>query len=325
MARTTFPRVDDLPSQFWTTNPDPSQWEDDTPNDNERPQTLHQSGLKAGVGGDTSRHVGWRLVNSRGDLLYVTGSKHNAIRDTETDDPCAFGFKINPQGIDVDFSSRATLYATRSQFLVDNFGRGPSTITLRQLVASGRDVIDATNRAVVQQLTAREDIQLFIERIWYPSIHRGFKGRVQFFDNHYERGIPVDVFFPPNGLRISRAVELHGIWRVDITMVCLEKDAYSPGDDVRVTSPKTNPTKVVQRVYTVKRGDGSLEKLCRRLIYRSTHHKATQKQVNTLKTLIIKLNPELRTKKRKIGGKTVKARVLQLLPGEQLKIPSKVS
>lgn len=326
MTKTAIPRTDDLPSQFFTTQADPSSWEDDTPNDNETPQSLHQSGDKAGVGGPISRHVGWRLVDPQGNLLYVAGGHSQTLSDDGPDDnACAFGFKINPQGIDLDFGTRATLYATRSQFIVDNFGRGPVTITLRQLVASGRDVVDPTNRAIVQQLTAREDIQRFIERIWYPAIHRDFKGQVQFFDNHYERGIPVDVFFPPNGLQISRAVELHGIWRVNITMIALDKDAYSPGDGVKVTTTKNPATKVVQRSYTVKKGDGSLEKLCRRLIHRSTKHKATQKQVTTLKKLIIHLNPELRTKHRTIGGKKVTAKPLQLVPGEQLKIPSKVA
>lgn len=326
MARRGLPRVDDLPGELFASQANPSQWEDDTPNDNETPQSIHESGEKAGVGGPLSRHVGWRLVNHRGDLLYVAGEHaQNLAGDGPADAACAFGFKINPQGIDLDFGTRATLFATRSQFVVDNFGRGPTTITLRQLVASGRDIVDPTNRAVVQQLTAREDIQRFIERIWYPAIHRDFKGRVQFFDNHYERGIATDVFFPPTGLQISRAVELHNIWRVNITMIALEKDAYSPGDGIKVTTTKNPATKVVQRTYVVKKGDASLEKLCRRLIHHSTQHKATQKQVTSLKKLIIELNPELRTKHRKIGTKSVSAKPFQLLPGEQLKIPSKVS
>lgn len=326
MTKTAIPRTDDLPSPLFTIQSDPTQWEDDTPNDNETPQTLHESGEKAGVGGPTSRHVGWRLIDQNGNLLYVAGDKNNQLSLTGADGAaCAFGFKINPQGIDLDMPTRATLYATRSSFVVDNFGRGPVTITLRQLVASGRDLPDVTGRGMVQQLTAREDIQRFVERIWYPASHRDFKGKVQFFDNHYERGIPVEVFFPPNGLQISRAVELHGVWRVNITMICLEKDAYSPGEGVKVQTTKRPATKIVQRTYTVKKGDTSLERLCRRLIHNSTHHKPTQKQVTALKKLIIKLNPELKTKKRVIGAQTVSAKPFQLVPGEKLKIPSKVT
>jgi hypothetical protein len=326
MARRAFPRVDDFPSEFFTTQADPEPWEDETPNDNEKPQSLHQSGDKAGVGGPKSRHVGWRLVDAKGDLLYVAGASNNSLSSEGPDEAaCAFGFKINPQGIDLDFSTRSTLFATRSHFIVDNFGRGPTTITLRQLVASGRDIVDPTGRAVIQQLTAREDIQRFIERIWYPAIHRSFKGTIQFFDNHYERGVPVDVFFPPNSLRISRAVELHGIWRVDITMVALEKDAYSPGDGIVVTRPKSDPTKTTLKTYTVKKGDGSLEKLSRKLIHAATHHSPTAKQVSRLKKLIIHYNPELRTKKRLIGNVTKTAKPFQLLPGQKLKLPQKVS
>lgn len=312
LPRTSVPLADGYPQRNFTTNPSPSQWEDDTPNDNLIPQSIHYDGEAVGRAGSNSRKVSWRLVDKDNNLLYV-GAK-GGVSSQQSDIACVFDFKINPQAITQARGTRATLYATKSAFVVDNFGTAPTTISIRQLVASGREIQTATGP--VQLLTAREDIQDFIRRIYYPAIHRNFQGVLQFMDNHWERGVPTDVFFPPNGLTIQRSVDQHNVWLVEIQMVSLEKDSFTGGDgDVVEQKARTKPHK---KSYIVKRGD-TLEKLARKIAHRNTHRKVTSKDAERVKKVLLAYNPKLK-KRRKVHGHWVKPH--HLVPGEKLIIPA---
>lgn len=216
-----------------------------------------------------------------------------------------FAFLINPQGLTRTDGSRAQLFATRGHFYVDDFGPAPTTIQMRQLVASGKRAGD--DRFYV----AIEDVQRFLKLIYLPATQGPGKTEyaVYFHDHHFERGFEQRVYFPPNSLVVARSVDQHGVLSVDLTMVGLEKYPYGEVEPTKTTKPKT-------KLYTVKRGD-TLTKLVARLAGR----KATKKQRAAARTKLLNLNPQLRKKRILKDGVTV-AKALRVYPGEVLRLPT---
>lgn len=234
-------------------------------------------------------------------------------------------FAINPQGLTRVESSRASLFATKGGFYVDDFGPGPAQITLRQLVASGKwksvKAFNATtNTFLFEELTAREDVQRFIKEIYVPATRPVNNGRlsVYFHDNHFEQGHDEHVFFPQNGLSISRAVDLPNVWQVEIQMVSLEP---KPFGDVTVTA---NPSRASHSTYQVKKGD-TLHKIAVKI---AGGKKATANQVKQVLAKILKLNPKLKHTRTYhigstgfLGDHTVTVKPMHLAIGELLILP----
>ena len=258
-------------------------------------QVAYEEGPRAGRPAPGSLKVAWTL------------------RDTTSGDVLeAFAWAINPQDIDRQPTQRNQVHATRSKFYVDDFGPGPTTITLTQLVSSGKWVGDRN------VYTAREDVQRFIETIYEPAQTRMLNGRrrtmaVYFHDNHWERGMDERVLFPQNGLRVYRSVDQGRLWLVQITMLSLERRPLK--DDTYEHAEAT-----VRRVqsYIVRSGD-TLQKIARRL----AGSRASSAQVRAVTRRILDLNPRLkraRTVTRNGVPRTVAAN--KVVAGDRLIIPA---
>lgn len=224
-----------------------------------------------------------------------------------------FDFAINPQGINRVESSRATVSSTKGGHYVDDFGNGPSQITVRQLVASGQWV--SRGDALAERYTLREDVQRFIKTIWLPATRPVNKGRVEVFfnDNHLEQGHEERVTFPTNGLTISRSVDQQGLWLLELQMIGLERNPYSD-----VVAREKHPKQIKNyRRYIVKRGDTLHGIVVRVAGPRASH--TTQHQVLAR---ILQLNPGLRHKRTiRIDGKDVPAKPMRVVPGEVVRVP----
>lgn len=250
------------------------------------PQTFHETGDKAGTVAPESTKVGWTLRRN-GKIT------------------AGFAFLINPQGITRGLGTRATVFSTKAANYVDDFGPAPGAISIRQLVASGKVDGDVF-------FTAREDIQRFLKTIWIPATTapRGQRPTVYFHDNHFERGFEERVYFPPEGLSITRDVELHNVWRFELQMVGLERNPY--GGDIKVqTSPV--PARGGLR-YKVKKGD-TLEKLVRRLAGKH----ASKAKLKRVRARLLELNPFLKKKRKLADGHMGRAYILHA--GEILTLP----
>lgn len=253
------------------------------------PQTFYEEGPHAGDAATGSTKVGWTLRDS-----------HNRILQ-------GFAFLINPQGLTRTHGSRGTLNATKGGHYVDDFGPGAGRIQLRQLVASGKEFPGGF-------YTAREDVQRWLKLIYLPATagaNRG-KRRVFFHDHHFERGFEEHVFFPPDALTIDRATDLHGVWRLDLQMLSLEKYPYG---EVKVQSAL--PKALRGRQYIVKKGD-TIDKLARAL---AGGARASAAKVTRVRAALLKVNPQLRHK-RKLPNGAAGAKPLRLYPGELLRLPS---
>lgn len=290
------------------TDPQPPQWEDAAPGDNEAPQVFFEESNgsgKAGDAGANSRRVGWTLRDANGKIL------------------AGFGFKINPQGIDRQEVTRAQMFATRAQFLVDNFGPGPASISIRQLVGSGKEFRNSLG-IPTQVYTAREDIQRFITTIYRPSIQRRKDPlQVYFHDNHFERGSEERVFWVGGGITLQRSVDLHNVWLVSIQMTSLEKNPYGDITVDRVEAPKTS-----NRPYIVKK-QMSVTELALQLAGGSTPMKTYAKQAALING-ILAANPQLLQKTRTVTiidsrtGQPTASRTGargELYPGERIYLP----
>lgn len=235
-----------------------------------------------------------------------------AVARDESGNAHAFAFLINPQGLGRSHGTRSTLHATQARVYVNDFGWAPYTITLRQLVASGK---------VIQGgfYTEREDVQRFLERIYLPAIANRSRWEVMFHDHHYERGSDETVMFPPNSLDIQRDVSLHGVWLVQLQMIGLEKLPYK---DVDVEPSAPRSTTARKRRYTVRSGD-TLHKL----IVRWAGKGASAAKRKRLLEAVLKANPKI-TKRRQLkvktgsGTQTIEGKPNHVYPGEVLIRPS---
>lgn len=251
------------------------------------PMAFYEEGPHAGQVGADSTRVGFTVRDSR-----------NKIQD-------AFAFRINPQGLSYQLGSRATLYATKSGVTIDDFGPTATVIVLRQTVIEGKQAYLGG-----PYYTGREDVQRFLKRIYLPATAGiGRKRlRVFFHDHHFERGFEQRVAFLPGSFLIERSVETPGVWRLELQMVSLEKYPYA-----EVEAEKT-PQRTKSGSYQVKRGD-TLEKIVRRL----AGHGASAAKRKRVRAALLKLNPQLKKKRKVPGGKTGKP--MHVYPGEVLAKP----
>lgn len=247
-------------------------------------QTFYEEGPHAGAVAPESTKVGWTL------------------RDRSNKIQSAFAFLINPQGINRTQGTRSQLFATKGGFYVDSFGPDAATIQLSQLVAHGK-VFDGGF------YTAREDVQRWLQRIYLPvtMADRGAL-RVFFHDHHFERGIEEEVYFPDNALALSRSVDLHNVWRLDLTMISLQRNALG------AASAQKTARGARTRVYLVKAGD-TFDKLARKLAGKNPN----AMKVALGRDLLLMLNPQLKQKRLLNGGGTGKP--MRVYPGEQIRLP----
>ncbi len=290
----------------------PGTYEDEQPGATIAPQRYYEQshkdkGVRAGDVSAKSRHVTWSLCER--------GNRDHVVK--------AFGFHLNPQSIVRSHSGRSQLQATKARFYVDDFGPGPTTITVRQLAASGKHARSADSHWVRLE-NARQNIMRFLAEIYYPAMASPDKYQVYWQDNHLNRGGDELVYFPSNGIEVARDVSQHGVWMVGITMVSLERAPYKdwPGPQEDDRDPEA---KAVSRVYIVKRGQTKVSTLVRSLMrtkYRTVknEHKLTQK--------IIWLNDDLKRKRTErtysADGKyvkTVEVGPYRLAVGQKIRIP----
>lgn len=295
------------------TDPSPGTYEDDTPASSIPPQRYYEQAHKGILPGGVSaksRHVTWTLRER--------GRPDKIVK--------AFGFHLNPQAISRGFTARSQLQATRARFYVDNFGPGPTTISVRQLVASGKHAI-STRGQWEEMYTARKDVLRFLAEVYYPAQRAPDTYDIYFHDNHWSRGSDELVYFPASAVDVSRSVEQHGVWLVNITMVSLErtpfKDWLGPDEDQR--DPENG---FVSTVVIVARGSEILSKFIRRLI-RTKY--ATTKNEKKLTAKVLDLNPDIRRARTEQlfypdgtpqGSVTVKP--FHLAPGQKIRVPVKV-
>lgn len=267
------------------------------PEAHEPAQTFYEVGPRAGSTPATSTKVGFTLRNSSNRILR------------------GFSFFINPQGLDYSLGSRSQLFATKGGFYVDDFGPAPSQIQLRQLVATGKVIEDG-------YYTAREDVQRFLKNIYLPATAGPTKTRyrVFFHDHHFERGFEQHVYFPPNSLSISRAVDLHNLWRLELQMISLEKYPYA-----EIEADPNDPRTKAGRAYTCKAGD-TLHTVAARLAGGQLAWGglavigASPAKVARIQDQILKLNPFLKKSRVLADGRVGKPMILHA--GEVIRLPA---
>lgn len=230
----------------------------------------------------------------------------------------AFAWALNPQAIEREHSQRNQMYATRGGFYVDDFGPGPVTITITQLVASGKWVNGNANK-----YSQREDVKRFLSKIYLPATQAQSPYSVYFHDNHLE-GAAMDegVYFPAGGLQIARSVEQGHVWLVRITMIGLERAPYK---DMQVSH--TNPARVTKapppKKIHVRAGDtlrsiaAARVRAQRKRDHEGKYAKHAQTVDATVKA-ILALNKKIRHK-RVVNHKTYAAH--KLVPGETILVP----
>jgi hypothetical protein len=264
-------------------------------------QSIHRTGKGGGKPSSaSSTKVAWTL-RDKGKIVEV------------------FDFVINPQGITRVESSRAQVFSTKGGHYADDFGPGPAMITLRQIVASGKR--ESHGGGHYEAFTLREDVQRFIKRIYRPATIARNHGRhdVWFHDNHLEQGHDERILFPQNALTLQRAVDLQGVWLLELQMISLEKNPYG---DVSVDRSPVPPHLRTHK-YVVKRGD-TLNKIVARVAGRG----ADAKKRKQVLARIIVLNPWLKHRRHLqrgdsgyVGTKTITAKPYQVVPGEVMVLP----
>lgn len=268
----------------------------ESPGDNLTPLLFHEQGPKAGQG----QRVGWTLTNASGHVV------------------AAMGFKINPQALDRQQTQRNQLHATKGGFYVDDFGPGPTTITMRQLVASGKELDKGLN-GVINQYTARGDVQRFLDTIYQPVTTRPGRYVLRFHDNHYSPdlgGKGERIYLPSNALSVQRSVDLHNVWLLTLTMVSLEPQADGQLNDAPERATP-NSTRRPRKLYIVKSGE-TLHSLVARLAGK----KATSKHREALLAALLTLNPQVKNKRTEtINGAPVSVAAFHLHAGERIVLP----
>ncbi|HWT91809.1 MAG TPA: hypothetical protein VN238_02345 [Solirubrobacteraceae bacterium] len=257
------------------------------PNARTMPQVFFEEGKRRGQTGPHSTKVGWTLRNRKGK-----------IED-------AFAFRINPQGLTRTDGSRAQLHATKGGLFVDSFGPGATVIQLRQLIGSGKIMGGG------QLFTAREDVQRFMKTIYLPATKSRSGMKVFFHDNHFERGIEELVFFPPQSHVLSRAVDQHNVWKLDLQMIGLEKYPYS---EVRAEAIDRTGQRQLSVPYRVRDGD-TLLKIAARVAGPVTRGA----EIVEVQSLILEFNPAIR---RRRPWKNGHLKPLQLGAGELIRVPA---
>jgi hypothetical protein len=192
-----------------------------------------------------------------------------------------FAFSINPQSITRSPTTRTQLWATRGAFYVDDFGAGPTTIQISQLLGTGIQVPGGYQ-------TLRESFLRFYDEIWVTAAGQGYSGNpieVFFYDNHLYAGlpehadVPEKVYFPAQGFQVNRSVSLNNVWQVQVSMVSLEKP--SNPTTLGGGKKKTKP-------YLVKENE-TLKKIAAQLAGK----RPTAKQVLSMERAIVHYNPKV--------------------------------
>jgi hypothetical protein len=233
-----------------------------------------------------------------------------------------FAFSINPQSITRTPTTRTQMFATRGKFYVDDFGAGPETIQINQLVASGRYV--ATPAQGFQ--TLREHVLQFHDEIYLQAAGPGYSNsplEVFFYDNHLYYGtteaayVPERVYFPQQGFQLLRSISLNNVWQAQITMVSLEK----PSNPINFSSGKKK-TKII-----IVEENETLHKIS----VQQSGRNATAKRILQVEKAIISLNKGI-TKNRTIPVYSptntativseVEVKRLHVVKGEKLIVPA---
>jgi hypothetical protein len=192
-----------------------------------------------------------------------------------------FAFSINPQAITRSPTTRTQMWATREAFYVDDFGAGPTSIQISQLLGTGV-------QKPGEYQTLRESFLQFYDEIWLVAAGQGYSSHpveVFFYDNHLYAGlperadIPEKVYFPAQGFQVNRSVSLNNVWQVQIAMVSLEKP--SNPTTLGGGKKKTKP-------YLVKENE-TLKKIATKLAGR----RPTAKQILAMERTIVKYNPKV--------------------------------
>lgn len=252
------------------------------PNARSSPQVFHEVGAQRGQAANGSTKVGWTLRNKRGRIAK------------------AFAFRINPQGLTRTDGSRAQLTATRGGLFVDAFGPGATTIQLRQVIASGKVATGAF-------FTAREDVQRFMENIYLPATASDSRYKVYFHDSHLERGMEELVYFPPQSHVLTRSVEHHNVWKLDLLMIGLEKYPYT---EVRAEAiDRSGGQNQRSAPYTVRSRE-TVQVVARKIVGAD----ASGDRVDEVRRLILDLNPA-------VAGGDGGRRPGELSVGETIRIP----
>ncbi len=192
-----------------------------------------------------------------------------------------FAFNINPQSITRSPTTRTQLWATRGAFYVDDFGAGPTTIQINQLLGTGI-------QAPGEYQTLRESFLQFYDEIWVTAAGQGYNRNpieVFFYDNHLYAGlperadVPEKVYFPAQGFQVNRSVSLNNVWQVQVSMVSLEKP--SNPTTLGGGKKKTKP-------YLVRENE-TLKKIAAKLAGKHP----TAKQILSMERAIIHYNPKV--------------------------------
>lgn len=264
---------------------------------------------------DSSRMIGW--------TLHRKGS--NTIVESHA-------FSINPQAITRTDSTRNQMFATQGGFYVDDFGPGPITIQINQLVAHGR--ASAGGGGALSRATMREDVIRFYDLIYTKKVADPDLYDVWFHDNHLWDQVngktPERVYFPPQAWQLVRSVQQHNVWQIQLTMITLDAPPRAAKTLPRV------PGQPRIRVYVVRKGD-TLKKIATRITPRSSWGPPTHQEVLKAERQIIALTKKYGkddiTKKRTIplyapgnpqthiGDATVTR--MHVHPGEKIILPTR--
>lgn len=230
----------------------------------------------------------------------------------------SYAFVINPQAITRTPMSRATLYATRAAFYVDDFGPGSGLIQINQLVGGGRP----------SGGSLQDQVQNFYNRIYLRAVGKRTDDlEVLFYDNHFfdkaisANHIPERVWFPPNSFTVQRAVNLQTVWQLSITM--MELDAPKGTHVHSAHAAHRSGT-----VWVVARANETLAQFARR----HAGKKPSDKRVKTVGNAILHLNPALKRKRTvpvytpghfsHADGKPKQVAAFHVVAGEKVLVPS---
>jgi hypothetical protein len=195
-----------------------------------------------------------------------------------------YAFSINPQSISRTDTTRTQMFATRGGFYVDDFGGGPTTIQIDQLVGSGAPT-GSGNRFE----TLREHVLRFEDEIWTTAVGQGYSNspiEVFFYDNHLYHStresafVPERVYFPAQGKQLLRAVSANNVWKLQLTMITLDK----PTNPIELPGHKPK-TKII-----IVKANETLKKIAVSIAGKHANHK----QILTVENFILHYNPTVR-------------------------------